>query len=59
MKAIGECSRGDQRRHTGLDSRYGAGIGFALPPDIIVAATIRAAPRDNFMGFVLSECDQR
>ena len=29
VKAIGECSRGDQRRHTGLDSRYCDGIGFA------------------------------
>ena len=29
VKPIGECSRGDQRRHTGLDSRYGDGIGFA------------------------------
>lgn len=28
VKAIGECSRGDQRRHTGLDSCYGDGIGF-------------------------------
>jgi hypothetical protein len=28
VKAIGECSRGDERRHTGLDSRYGDGIGF-------------------------------
>ena len=29
VKPISECSRGDQRRHTGLDSRYGDGIGFA------------------------------
>ena len=29
VKSIGECSRGDQRRHIGLDSRYGDGIGFA------------------------------
>src|SRR5260221_1494362 len=29
VKPIGECSRGDQRRHTGLDSRYGDGIRFA------------------------------
>ena len=26
VKAIGECSRDDQRRHTGLDSRYGDGF---------------------------------
>jgi HWE histidine kinase len=29
VKAIGECSRGRESRHTGLDSRYGDGIGFA------------------------------
>ncbi len=28
-KPIGERPRSDQRRHTGLDSRYGDGIGFA------------------------------
>ena len=29
VKPIGERPRSDQRRHTGLDSRYGDGIGFA------------------------------
>jgi hypothetical protein len=29
VKAIGEYSRGDERRHTGFDSRYCNGIGFA------------------------------
>jgi hypothetical protein len=42
VKAIGERSRGDQRRHTSLDSRYDDGIGFAH-----VITSRRHQPRDR------------